>query len=437
MSTSDKKFIVSTDTNLHFNMLADNKKLKLDNISEDNIEDSKTSENSVFMNSDLYIGTSEKKKSEKSNNNSISSVINSDDLIKADNEEFVRKQELFNFKNRVERDSNIDIVNDVSNKNMSNNSNSKMKVNLNEINDINDIPYHLLDDKTKKFKRMEKYAQLITIKHTGIKLTKEYNIDSDYDEMCFEVDFWSNYRSKQDGVNLGKSFMLNAIQGIEFLNDRYDPFGFKLGGWHDQIQISSNSYDGVFGELYEKYKGKGGKMAPEIKIILMIAASAASFHASKKMTERIPALETVLKNNPELLSHIQNSVNNSIGGKSKNKNDEQQKNMYKQMQQLKEQQKKYKEIQEKQENITKKNVEIEKQINKINENKKEESGNIANILNRIKAENLVRKADNILSNSSSSNSSNNDSSENTLTINSSGNPIKRKRRKKSVISIKT
>ena len=125
MSTSDKKFIVSTDTNLHFNMLADNKKLKLDNISEDNIEDSKTSENSVFMNSDLYIGTSEKKKSEKSNNNSISSVINSDDLIKADNEEFVRKQELFNFKNRVERDSNIDIVNDVSNKNMSNNSNSK------------------------------------------------------------------------------------------------------------------------------------------------------------------------------------------------------------------------------------------------------------------------------------------------------------------------
>ena len=62
MSTSDKKFIVSTDTNLHFNMLADNKKLKLDNISEDNIEDSKTSENSVFMNSDLYIGTSEKKK---------------------------------------------------------------------------------------------------------------------------------------------------------------------------------------------------------------------------------------------------------------------------------------------------------------------------------------------------------------------------------------
>ena len=317
MSTSDKKFIVSTDTNLHFNMLADNKKLKLDNISEDNIEDSKTSENSVFMNSDLYIGTSEKKKSEKSNNNSISSVINSDDLIKADNEEFVRKQELFNFKNRVERDSNIDIVNDVSNKNMSNNSNSKMKVNLNEINDINDIPYHLLDDKTKKFKRMEKYAQLITIKHTGIKLTKEYNIDSDYDEMCFEVDFWSNYRSKQDGVNLGKSFMLNAIQGIEFLNDRYDPFGFKLGGWHDQIQISSNSYDGVFGELYEKYKGKGGKMAPEIKIILMIAASAASFHASKKMTERIPALETVLKNNPELLSHIQNSVNNSIGGKSK------------------------------------------------------------------------------------------------------------------------
>jgi len=134
--------------------------------------------------------------------------------------------------------------------------------------------------------------------------------------------------------------MLNAIQGIEFLNERYDPFGFKLKGWHDQVQISSNSYDSVFGELYERYKGSGGKMAPEIKLILMIGASAASFHASKKMTEKIPALETVLKNNPELLAKLQSSVNNGISGANeKNAEDEKNKKMYQQMQKLKEQQK--------------------------------------------------------------------------------------------------
>ena len=45
---------------------------------------------------------------------------------------------------------------------------------------------------------------------------------------------------------------------IQFLNERYNPFGIKLYGWHDQVQISSNSYDNVFGEIYEKYKDDDG-----------------------------------------------------------------------------------------------------------------------------------------------------------------------------------
>ena len=57
-----------------------------------------------------------------------------------------------------------------------------------------------------------------------------------------------------DAVNIGKNFMMNAVTAIEFMNERYDPFGFKLKGWSDQMQLGLESYDTVLGELYEKWK---------------------------------------------------------------------------------------------------------------------------------------------------------------------------------------
>ena len=140
----------------------------------------------------------------------------------------------------------------------------------------------MLDEQTQKFKKMEKYAELLSIKNTGIKLTKDYSFNSDYEEMCFEVQYWTNFQKKKDAVNLGKNFMMNAITALEFMNERYDPFGLKLKGWSDQMQIGQDGYSDVFGELYEKYKSSGKKIEPEIKLLLMISASAVSFSCIQK-----------------------------------------------------------------------------------------------------------------------------------------------------------
>ena len=60
-------------------------------------------------------------------------------------------------------------------------------------------------------------------------------------------------------------------------------------------------------------------MEPEIKLILMISASAASFHASKKMAESLPGLDSVLQSNPELLSKLQGAINTNISNQGKKK----------------------------------------------------------------------------------------------------------------------
>ena len=46
---------------------------------------------------------------------------------------------------------------------------------------LDEIPFHMLDDQTQRLKRMEKYAEILAIKKMGITLTKSYDINSDYD----------------------------------------------------------------------------------------------------------------------------------------------------------------------------------------------------------------------------------------------------------------
>lgn len=167
-----------------------------------------------------------------------------------------------------------------------------------------------------KFKKMEVFTKLMHIKNLGIQLTKNYTIESDLEEMEAELKYHSDIQSRKNGVQLAKSFMCNAITGIEFLNERYDPFGFKLKGWSDQVKMNKDDFDDVFGELLEKYKGNGSKMEPELKLAMMLIISGASFHMSQAIASNLPGLEEVIKNNPELMSKLQSNINKSISGPS-------------------------------------------------------------------------------------------------------------------------
>ena len=57
--------------------------------------------------------------------------------------------------------------------------------------------------------------------------------------------------------------LIGLISGIEFLNNKFDPFDVKLDGWSGQVNDEINDYDDVFEELFEKYKDSTN-MAPEL-----------------------------------------------------------------------------------------------------------------------------------------------------------------------------
>ena len=289
--------------------------------------------------------------------------------------------------------------------------------------------------------------------------------------MSFEVKYWNDYQNKKDGVELGKGFLVNAVTALEFMNESYDPFGLKLKGWSEQMELNKDSYTSVFGELYDKYKSSGKKMEPEIKLVLMITASAASFHASKKMAESLPGLDSVLQSNPELLSKLQGAINNNISnqGKKQESQSEVQQKMYEQMQKVKQQQQRFEELKKAQANVNNNTQKIQEQMNMLNRAQsnqpakpavqqpvmQEGKADITSILNKIKAQNAARKADEVINNQLSESSSseekrvsiksemNNNSDSNSasattsITLGSDGKPKKKKRSGKSTISIVT
>tara|TARA_B100000886_G_scaffold315518_2_gene253530 strand:+ start:6017 stop:7402 length:1386 start_codon:yes stop_codon:yes gene_type:complete len=459
--SNDKKFTMSTDTDLHFDMLADKSKLKLvpnyntPIIKEDN-EQSSVSEVDNNFNLDANSSDESDKFNKEKSDTPIQNHSETRNNNMSNNNSFISesKEHSSNNYDNVRNNFNSGIYDDANNKIPQNNVQTH---NIHELYSNNaEVPYDLLDEQTKKIKKMEMYAELLSIKRSGIQLTREYSLNSDYNEMAFEVQYWNTHQKKKDAVDIGKNFMINAVTALEFMNESYDPFGLKLKGWSEQLELNKDSYNNVFGELYEKYKNTGRKVEPEIKLILMVGASAASFHASKKMAESLPGLDSVLQSNPDLLTKLQGAINKNISDQGNEKKEDpavSQQKMYEQMQKLKKQQQQFSELRKQQEKVDENNKKLSEQINAVSSNKKqdnEDRPDINNILNKIKAQNAARKADDILNdnisddsdervsvNSNKSNSSKKSSSAETITLGSDGKPKRKKRGAKSTISIVT
>ena len=103
-----------------------------------------------------------------------------------------------------------------------------------------------------------------------------------------------------------------AITGIEFLNNKFDPFDVKLDGWAEQVNENIDDYDEIFGELHEKYKSKA-KMAPELKLLFQLGGSAIMVHMTNKMFKSsLPGMDDIMRQNPELMQQFTSAAVNSM-----------------------------------------------------------------------------------------------------------------------------
>jgi hypothetical protein len=137
-------------------------------------------------------------------------------------------------------------------------------------------------------KKIELLRRLCEIKAKGFQLTKDYDFSSSIEEMEYEYALLKSFADKRNGIKIYKSFLLNGVSLLEFMNDKYDPFDFKLSGWSEHMSVEVDSYDDVLEELYEKYKTSGGSWPPEVKLSMLLIGSGAGYHFTKTQLGNIP-----------------------------------------------------------------------------------------------------------------------------------------------------
>jgi len=161
-----------------------------------------------------------------------------------------------------------------------------------------------------KFKYLRK---LETLESKGVNLTKKYTMESPLAEMQGEYEMIMEEKVKTNSIKFQGNMLMACINGIEFLNNRFDPFDVKLDGWSEQVNENMTDYDDVFGELFDKYKSKAS-MAPELKLLFQLGGSAMMVHMTNTMFKSaMPGMDDILRQNPDLMRSFQTAAVNSMG----------------------------------------------------------------------------------------------------------------------------
>lgn len=165
----------------------------------------------------------------------------------------------------------------------------------------------MLKEKLKILRKLE------ALEAKGISLSKKYNMESPLLEMQGEYELILEEKNKQNAVKFQGNMMMAVINGMEFLNNKFDPFDIKLEGWGEQINENIQDYDEIFAELHEKYKSKA-KIAPELKLLFQLAGSGIMIHMTNSMFKSsMPGMDDILRQNPDLMKQFQNAAVNSMG----------------------------------------------------------------------------------------------------------------------------
>jgi hypothetical protein len=188
---------------------------------------------------------------------------------------------------------------------------------------MNEIPANVpsassskLSDREKRRKKRMMIKKLEEWYEKGLtKHNSRFDIDSPYDEVEDEYESAMEDKRKKDSVKLQGWWFMTFINSMEYANAVFNPFDLNLDGWGEQVNEDIDSYEEIFSELHDKYKG--GKMAPEVSLLLRVGFSAAVLNFSNKaLSSATPAFNDVIKQSPELMKMFTNATVNSMSQNS-------------------------------------------------------------------------------------------------------------------------
>lgn len=165
-----------------------------------------------------------------------------------------------------------------------------------------------MNEREKRVKKRNMMDELERWYEKGyLKENPRFHRDTPYEEVEEEYDAVLEKIRRKKSINLQKDILFNVMNFIEFSNSWVDPFGLKLEGLADKTTEELDSYEDIFGELYDKWKG--GKVPPELALLCKVGFSIAMLHMSNNVLSSTPvAFQDVVKQSPELQRAWHDSV---------------------------------------------------------------------------------------------------------------------------------
>jgi len=165
----------------------------------------------------------------------------------------------------------------------------------------------------KKFSVLRK---LEALEAKGVSLTKKYSMDSPLAEMLGEYENIMAEKEKSNSMKFQGKMLMAMITGLEFLNNKFDPFDLKLDGWAEQVNENIEDYDDIFAQLHEKYQSKA-TMAPELKLLFQLGGGAIMLHMTNTMFKSsMPGMDDIMRQNPELMQKFTQAAVGTVGAGS-------------------------------------------------------------------------------------------------------------------------
>ena len=173
---------------------------------------------------------------------------------------------------------------------------------------------HSMSHKSILDQKKDLLLKLNKLEMKGIQLSRKYSVADSIEELQFEYDMQYKKRESQNSIKFSRKMLMAGVTAAEYLNNRFDPFDVKLDGWSESVHENITDYDEVFEELYEKYSSKT-KMAPEFRLLFMLAGSGFMFHLTNTMFKSsIPGMGDIMKQNPELMKQFASAAFKQMSG---------------------------------------------------------------------------------------------------------------------------
>lgn len=160
------------------------------------------------------------------------------------------------------------------------------------------------DFEKEKQEKIEFLNKLQRLETKGYPVSKRFTMDNSAEEIKQEYTRLVDARNLEGSLRFQRQMLMGAITGLEWMNDKFDPFDVKLQGWSESVHTNVEDFDEIFEELYDKYKERG-KMPPEMRLMMAVAGSGFMCHVSNSFfRQKMPSMDDVLKSNPMLAKQM-------------------------------------------------------------------------------------------------------------------------------------